>query len=78
MSRAMMFVGLLLAGCADETPQPAAARTRAVCDVLRSAFPVPEVAYYSRTDAPDTIARIKETNRRAKEANLRFQAACGD
>jgi hypothetical protein len=55
---------LLLSACASK-PE-ATARTPAVCEGLRPDMPI---AYHGKTDAPDTILRIRK-------ANARFQAMC--
>lgn len=56
---------LLLSACASK-PE-ATARTPAVCEGLRPDLPI---AYHGKTDAPDTILRIRKVN-------SRFQAMCG-
>lgn len=70
---------LLLGGClGNEAPPPVTAipTSAAACESLRPGFPVKLVEYDSRSDTPQTVSGVKESNLRARVLNARFQAAC--
>ena len=62
----MLAASALLAACSQPAVQVQADQS-AICDALRPAMPI---QFHSKSDTPNTVARIQQ-------ANARYQAACG-